>query len=115
LNHELGGATVGELGRNVLGGFLAAFAFAIATAVWQWFRRPLYIPFEEQNWSNATRVMLQQAGFDPSEGNAGWIINYMVEDSLEEGRQIVRAGRWPCKREVRARRKEGHAVLMKQP
>ena len=104
-----------DLVQNVLGGFLAAVAFAIATALWRWFRRPFYIPFEAKNWSDSTRAMLRQAGFEPSDGNAGWIINYMVEDYLEQGRQIVRVGRWPCTREVRARRKEGHAVLMRRP
>ncbi len=102
-----------ELGHNVLGGFLAAVAFAAATAFWRFVRRPLYIPFDDANWSNAIHVMLRNVGYDASRGQQGWVINYEVEDHRAQGRTVVRVGRGICKRPVRATRKVGYAVLMR--
>ncbi len=107
-----GDSLASNLGQNVLGGFLAAVAFAAATGAWKWVRRPIYIPFESKNWSERTKKLLEAAGYDPVHGDAGWVINYMVHDYQEQGRRIVHVGRWPCRREVRAERKEGYAVLM---
>jgi hypothetical protein len=102
-----------DLAQNVLGGFLAAVAFSLATAAWKFIRRPVYIPFDDSNWSNAQHVALREAGYDPAIGKRGWVINYEVRDYLAQGRTIVRFGRWPRKREVRATQKVGYAVLMK--
>jgi hypothetical protein len=103
---------VAEVGHNLLGGVLAAVAFAAATAVWHFVRRPLYIPFDDSNWSNAVHVMLRDTGYDPTRGQQGWVINYEVEDYRVQGRIVVHVGRDSCKREVRATRKVGYAVLM---
>ncbi len=102
-----------ELGHNVLDGFLAAVAFAVVTAIWRFVRRPLYIPFDDSNWSNAIHAMLRKAGYDPTRGQQGWVINYEVEDYHAQGRIVVRVGRGICKRRVCATRKVGHSVLMR--
>lgn len=102
-----------DLGQNVLGGFLAAVAFAAATALWRFVHRPFYIPFDDSNWSNKHHVLLRNAGYDPARGKQGWVINYEVRDYLAQGRSVVRVGRWPCRRQVRATQKVGYAVLMR--
>jgi hypothetical protein len=61
--------------QNILGGFLAAVAFLAVIGGCRWLRPPLYLPFESNNWSDATKSLLAAAGYDPAQGDAGWAIN----------------------------------------
>ena len=102
-----------DLGQNIIGGFHAAVAFSVATALWIFVHPPFYIPFDDSNWSNEHNVVLRNAGYDPARGKQGWVINYEVLDYLAQGRTIVLLGRWPCRRQVRATQKVRYAVLMR--
>ena len=104
-----------DLFLNVLGGFLAAVAFAGAGSAWRYARRPIYIPFEEKNWSRETRALLKQAGIDDAGKDVMWVINYELDDYEARGARTVRVRTGILAREVLAARKEGHAVLMTHP
>ena len=104
-----------DLFSNVLGGFLAAVAFAAAGAAWHHARRPYFIPFQRENWSEETKTLLARAGVDARAENVLWVINYDTYDHLARGSRIVRVRSRCFSREVRAARKDGYAVLMTRP
>lgn len=105
-----------DIALNVLGGFLAALAFALATLLWRELTKPLYIPFDQNKWSEETRELLRQrADVDLKKDKVTWVIDYDREDCVEQGYSVVTVGTWPFRREVRTRRKDGnYAVLMRK-
>jgi len=105
-----------DLVLNILGGFLAAVAFAAAGAAWSHARRPYYIPFQTENWSEETKSLLTQGGgVDSSAEGVIWVINHDVHDYEARSSKAVRVRTGLLEREVRAARKEGYAVLMTRP
>ncbi len=50
---------------NILGGLLAAVAFAAAGAAWRHARRPYFIPFQNENWNEEMEALLARASVSP--------------------------------------------------
>jgi hypothetical protein len=104
-----------DLFQNVLGGFLAAAAFATAGATWRYATRPLVVAVERENWDEETKKLVADAGFDSSPGGTIWVLAYDVRSKLAQGSVVAFVRSCCFKREVRAERKEGHVVLMTRP
>jgi len=90
---------------GILGAVAALVAeFGGGAALLRWVRGPIEIPFERENWPSCVVQKIEGA-----EG-AKMVINYEIEDYRAIGYKIVRRGL--LRREVRAARKAGYAVLM---
>ena len=90
-------------------GILGAVAALVAVvgggaALLRWVRGPIEIPFERENWPSPVAQKIEGAE------DAKMVINYEIEDYRANGYAIVRSGL--LRREVRAARKAGYAVLM---
>ena len=78
---------------------------ALLVAFFRWLRGPTYIPFDAQHWPRWALALRE-------EYDAHHVIDYEREDYLAQGLKPARRGL--LRREVRARRKVGYAVLMRK-
>lgn len=100
--------------ENIAGGFLAAIAFSAVRALWQWMRQPMYLPMASRDWSPQTRQLLDRAGY--TDGAFSWVTDIDREAYRERRSTELRVGRWPRRREVRNRSRDGgFTVLMRRP
>jgi len=104
---------------NVLGGFLAAVAFAVAGVLLRHARRPFYVPGDLQRCSDRAKELLLRAGVGPGDviplDQVIWVQPHAVPDYLARGSNVVHVRPYFLKCEVRAMRSEGYTVLMTRP
>jgi hypothetical protein len=104
---------------NILGGFLAAVAFAMASALWKRDRRPFYVPTDLETCSDEAKQLLVRAGVGPGDvfplDALVWAQPHDVPRYLAAGSRIIYVRPNFLRREVRSLHRDGYSVLMGRP